>query len=64
MGDTDRCYFEPLFSQAIGKKFEIYYYKEKGKKEIIENLSSMCDINKLNNLNEIEMIDSSIFQNK
>lgn len=59
IGNTDRCYFEPLFSQAKGKIFDIYCYGDKDMMDIKSNISAICNFNEFMANNQVNFIDST-----
>ena len=61
MGDTDRRYFEPLFSQAKGKTFDIYCYGSKDEMEIKANIAAICQFDGFISNNQVRFIDSTPF---
>lgn len=58
LGCTDEWYFREIFSQK-GKSFEVYYYGDRGKIEILERIKILSD-GALNLRNEnLKLYDSS-----
>lgn len=59
IGETDQRYFKKLFSQAIGKTFEIYCYGEEEETNIKANIVTLCDYDDFMTNNEVKFRDSS-----
>lgn len=59
IGETDQRYFKKLFSRAVGKTFEIYYYGEKEEANIRANIAALCDFDDLMTNNTVIFKDSS-----
>ena len=59
IGDTDRRYFEPLFSNANKKIFYIYCYGDKDEINIKQNIASICNYDEFIRNNEVHYLDST-----
>lgn len=59
MGNTDRRYFEPLFTESTGKTVDIYYWGNQGRKEIMARISAMSNLDEFMKNNQVNFIDAT-----